>query len=67
MLKTVRAGEYDVALVDPPRAGLSQDCLQELARLYRVSRLQPFDMFPQTAHVETLIELADGQEEGKGP
>jgi len=35
---------------------------RDLARLatfgYRVVRIQPFDMFPQTAHIETLIELA---------
>ncbi|GJL56518.1 MAG: 23S rRNA (uracil-5-)-methyltransferase RumA [Nitrospirales bacterium] len=35
---------------------------RDLARLatfgYRVCRVQPFDMFPQTAHIETLVELA---------
>ncbi|GJL62188.1 MAG: putative RNA methyltransferase [Nitrospirales bacterium] len=35
---------------------------RDLARLatfgYRVIRVQPFDMFPQTAHIETLVELA---------
>ncbi|GJL64705.1 MAG: 23S rRNA (uracil-5-)-methyltransferase RumA [Nitrospirales bacterium] len=35
---------------------------RDLARLatfgYRVLRIQPFDMFPQTAHIETLVELA---------
>ncbi len=35
---------------------------RDLARLgtfgYRVVRIQPFDMFPQTAHIETLVELA---------
>ncbi len=84
MLESVHNGEYDVALVDPPRAGLDRECLQALGRLdiprilylscdaptlardlgrlsgdgYRLSRCQPFDMFPQTAHVETLVELA---------
>jgi len=24
---------------------------------YEIQRLQPFDMFPQTAHLETLVEL----------
>jgi 23S rRNA (uracil1939-C5)-methyltransferase len=32
---------------------------RDLARLpsYRVRRVQPYDMFPQTAHVETLVVL----------
>ncbi len=77
-------GEYDLALLDPPRTGLSREALAGLARLRtrrvlylscdpptlardlramretgrRVVRLQGYDMFPQTAHVETLVELA---------
>ena len=35
---------------------------RDLSRLslcgYRVLRIQPFDMFPQTAHIESLVELA---------
>jgi len=35
---------------------------RDLSRLssygYRILRIQPFDMFPQTAHIETLVELA---------
>lgn len=83
-LETVHPGEYDVTLVDPPRTGLSEACVQGLMRLaasrllylscdpptlardlarlcaggYRITRTQPFDMFPQTAHLETLVELA---------
>jgi 23S rRNA (uracil1939-C5)-methyltransferase len=83
MLTTVGAGEYDLALLDPPRTGLSPACVhgllqthiprllylscdaatlaRDLSRLcgegYRIFRLQPFDMFPQTAHLETLVEL----------
>ncbi|MDX1411026.1 MAG: 23S rRNA (uracil(1939)-C(5))-methyltransferase RlmD [Nitrospirales bacterium] len=34
---------------------------RDLSRLssfgYRILRIQPFDMFPQTAHIETLVEL----------
>ncbi len=77
-------GDYDLVLMDPPRAGLSQDALAGLVHLkagrilylscdpptvardlramreagYRVTRLQAFDMFPQTMHIETLVELA---------
>lgn len=83
MLETVQAGAYDVVIVDPPRTGVSPECLQELVRIsvgrllylscdpatlardlgrlsgegYRISRIQPFDMFPQTADLETLVEL----------
>jgi 23S rRNA (uracil1939-C5)-methyltransferase len=75
--------EYDVILLDPPRTGLSRDCVQGLLRAtsarvlyvscdpptlgrdlrrlldggYRLVRLQAFDMFPRTAHLETLVEL----------
>jgi 23S rRNA (uracil1939-C5)-methyltransferase len=77
-------GDYDLALLDPPRTGLSREVLAGLARLRphrvlylscdpptlardlramreagrRVVHLQGYDMFPQTAHVETLVELA---------
>lgn len=83
MLADTQAGEYDVVLVDPPRTGLSRECLQELLRIqvarllylscdpatlardlsglcgagYHIARLQPFDLFPQTGHLETLVEL----------
>ncbi|MGH7166289.1 MAG: 23S rRNA (uracil(1939)-C(5))-methyltransferase RlmD [Nitrospiraceae bacterium] len=83
MLQATQAGEYEVVIVDPPRTGLSQDCVKELLRIgaerllylscdaptlardlgrlcgggYRITRVQPFDMFPQTAHLETLVEL----------
>jgi len=28
---------------------------------YQIKRLQPVDMFPQTAHIETLVQLVSGQ------
>lgn len=38
-------------------ATLARDLSRLCAGGYRVSRIQPFDMFPQTAHLETLVEL----------
>lgn len=84
MLAEVKPGDYDLALLDPPRTGLSQESARELVRVgpprmlylscdpatlardlarlaaggYRLVRIQAFDMFPQTAHLETLVELA---------
>ncbi len=40
---------------DPPT--LARDLGRLCAADYRVARLQAFDMFPQTAHLETLVEL----------
>ena len=36
---------------------LARDVGRLCASGYRVARVQPFDMFPQTAHLETLVEL----------
>ncbi|HET7588642.1 MAG TPA: 23S rRNA (uracil(1939)-C(5))-methyltransferase RlmD [Solirubrobacterales bacterium] len=75
-----RAGEPDVVVVDPPRAGLSQKIVRRViecgakrivyvscnpttlapnaAQLgeagYRLRRVRPVDMFPQTPHIECV-------------
>ncbi|HEX9997223.1 MAG TPA: 23S rRNA (uracil(1939)-C(5))-methyltransferase RlmD [Abditibacterium sp.] len=77
-LKKHRRGDFDLILLDPPRAGAAS-CLPDLVRLaparlvyiscdpatlardagflgqngYKLQRAVPFDLFPQTAHVET--------------
>jgi 23S rRNA (uracil1939-C5)-methyltransferase len=74
----------DVAIVDPPRTGLSKDALAGLLRLaaprvvyvscdvatmardvrglvnggYLVGRIDAFDLFPNTPHVETVMVLS---------
>ncbi|MBI3810581.1 MAG: 23S rRNA (uracil(1939)-C(5))-methyltransferase RlmD [Nitrospirae bacterium] len=41
---------------DPPTLARDLRAMQETG--YRVTRLQGYDMFPQTMHIETLVELA---------
>ncbi len=38
-------------------ASLARDLKSFCEKGYEIRRMQPFDMFPQTAHVETLVEL----------
>jgi 23S rRNA (uracil1939-C5)-methyltransferase len=78
-----KAGEPDVVVLDPPRAGLSQKVVRRViecnpkrivyvscnpttlapnaAQLveagYRLSRVRPVDMFPQTPHIECVALL----------
>ena len=40
---------------DPPT--LARDLRAFVAAGYRAARLQAYDMFPQTMHIETLVEL----------
>ncbi len=45
---------------------LARDLHYLTTRGFSISRIQPFDMFAQTAHVETLVELVTTKENGKG-
>jgi 23S rRNA (uracil1939-C5)-methyltransferase len=79
-------GRPDVAVVDPPRAGLSQKVVRRIVEAgpkrivyvscnpttlapnaaqlveagYRLVRLRPVDMFPQTPHIECVALLEAG-------
>jgi 23S rRNA (uracil1939-C5)-methyltransferase len=51
-------------LASPPKAIIYTSCdpgtlARDLARMprYRIESIRAFDMFPQTAHVETVCEL----------
>jgi 23S rRNA (uracil1939-C5)-methyltransferase len=72
----------DLVVLDPPRAGVHPDVIEELLRLaprqivyvsckpstqardlkrlverYEIERVQPVDMFPQTFHIESVVDL----------
>jgi 23S rRNA (uracil1939-C5)-methyltransferase len=81
-----RAGRPDLALIDPPRAGLSQKVVRRIVEAgprriiyiscnpttlapnaaqlveagYRLVRVRPVDMFPQTPHIECVALLERG-------
>ena len=80
----------DLVILNPPRTGVADGVMQELARKgpervvyvscdpatlardvarlgegYRIRRIQIFDLFPQTSHVETVLTL-DRREGGSG-
>lgn len=49
-----------VLVVSCNPAALARDLRPALAAGYQISRVTAFDLFPQTAHVETLVELHRG-------
>src|SRR5207248_188673 len=81
-----RAGRPDVAIVDPPRAGLSQKVVRRIVEAapkrivyvscnpttlapnaaqlveagYRLIKVRPVEMFPQTPHIECVALLEAG-------
>jgi len=78
------AGSDTVVIIDPPRAGCSEEFLQQLfafgpkrvvyiscnpatqmrdlvlftAAGYSLNKVQPFDLFPQTKHLECVMTLS---------
>jgi tRNA/tmRNA/rRNA uracil-C5-methylase (TrmA/RlmC/RlmD family) len=54
-LARLRAPRILYLSCDPPT--LARDLRRLKGEEYRVRRLQGYDMFPQTAHIETLVEL----------
>jgi 23S rRNA (uracil1939-C5)-methyltransferase len=88
-----RTGRPDVAVIDPPRAGLSQKIVRRIVEAapnrivyvscnpttlapnaaqlveagYRLVKVRPVDMFPQTPHIEAVALLEAGPDGVRNP
>jgi 23S rRNA (uracil1939-C5)-methyltransferase len=88
-----KEGKPDLAVIDPPRAGLSQKIVRRIVEAapsrivyvscnpttlapnaaqlveagYRLKRVRPVDMFPQTPHIECVALLEAGPDGVRNP
>jgi 23S rRNA (uracil1939-C5)-methyltransferase len=88
-----REGKPDLAIIDPPRAGLSQKIVRRIVEAapsrivyvscnpttlapnasqlveagYRLVKVRPVDMFPQTPHIECVALLEAGPDGVRNP
>ena len=88
-----KEGKPDVAIIDPPRAGLSAKIVRRIVEAapsrivyvscnpttlapnaaqlveagYRLIKVRPVDMFPQTPHIECVALLEAGPDGVKNP
>ena len=88
-----RTGRPDVAVIDPPRAGLSQKVVRRIVEAapkrivyvscnpttlapnaaqlveagYELKRVRPYDLFPQTPHIECVALLEAGPDGVRNP
>ncbi len=58
-LKALQVAKLLYLSCDAP--SLARDIKSLCEKGYEIRRMQPFDMFPQTAHLETLVELVIAQ------
>ncbi len=58
-LETLQVSKLLYISCDAP--SLARDIKSLCEKGYEIRRMQPFDMFPQTAHLETLVELVFSQ------
>jgi len=61
MEAVLAAGAPRIIYVSCDPRSLARDLEKLVGASYRMSRIQPFDMFPQTDEVETVVVLAKPQ------
>ena len=61
LVSLIRLGPPRILYVSCDPSTLARDLRAVVAAGYRVARLQGYDLFPQTMHIETLVELVRGE------